>query len=87
MITVHDAAAIGDVFELGPNPVLTGPVARGEVGQVWKLTSEGAAWAVKEAFEPPHLTEAEHDTCDDQGHHELPEREAELLRCVHGGGL
>lgn len=63
MITVHDAAAIGDVFELGPNPVLTGPVARGEVGQVWKLTSEGAAWAVKEAFEPPHLTEAEHDAC------------------------
>jgi len=63
MITVNDAAAIGDVFELGPNPVLTGPVARGEVGQVWKLTSDTAAWAVKEAFEPPSPTEAEHDAC------------------------
>jgi hypothetical protein len=63
MITVNDAAAIGDMFGLGPNPVLTGPVARGEVGQVWKLTSETAAWAIKEAFEPPHPAEAEHDAC------------------------
>jgi hypothetical protein len=61
MITVNDAAAIADTFELGPNPVLTGPVARGEVGQVWKLTSDTAAWAVKEAFEQPDPTEAEHD--------------------------
>ena len=39
MITVGDAEAIGSAFQLGGNSVLTGPVARGEVGQIWKLTT------------------------------------------------
>ncbi len=61
MITVNDAGAVADAFDLGPGPVLTGPVARGEVGQVWQLTTDAAVWAVKEAFEPPDPAEAEHD--------------------------
>lgn len=61
MLTAHDAAAICDTFDLGPNPALTGPVARGEVGQIWRLTTDTADWAVKEAFEPPSFAEAEHD--------------------------
>lgn len=61
MITVRDAAAISATFELGPDPVLTGPVARGEVGQVWKLVSGVSTWAVKESFEPPDAAEAERD--------------------------
>ncbi len=61
MITVGDAEAIGSAFRLGGNSVLTGPVARGEVGQIWKLTTSDGEWAVKEAFEPPDAAEAEHD--------------------------
>ncbi|MDP2292398.1 MAG: aminoglycoside phosphotransferase family protein [Actinomycetota bacterium] len=61
MITTSDADAIGRAFALGPDAVLTGPVARGEVGQIWRLTTATADWAVKEAFEPPAAAEAEHD--------------------------
>lgn len=61
MLTTNDAEAVGNVFGLGPNPALAGPVARGEVGQVWRLTSAAGDWAVKEAFEPPLVAEAEND--------------------------
>lgn len=61
MITVTDAATIADAFDLGEDPRLDGPVARGEVGQIWKLTTATGHWAIKEAFEPPSLIEAELD--------------------------
>lgn len=61
MITEDDAATIARTFDLGPHPQLEGPVARGEVGQIWKLTTTTGRWAIKEAFEPPSRTEAEHD--------------------------
>ena len=38
---------------------MVGPVARGEVGQVWRLTTSGGEWAVKETFEPPPLGEVD----------------------------
>ncbi len=61
MLTTNNAEAISKTFGLGDDPVLTGPVARGEVGQIWKLTTDAAQWAIKEAFEAPSPTEAEHD--------------------------
>lgn len=61
MLSASDAEAIAFAFDLGPNPVLAGPVARGEVGQIWKLTTATAEWAIKETFEPPSSAEAEHD--------------------------
>jgi aminoglycoside phosphotransferase (APT) family kinase protein len=48
-----DARRILDEFGLGSDGVLTGPVARGEVGQVWRLATTDAVYAVKEPFEPP----------------------------------
>ncbi len=45
MLTANDAEATATSFDLGPNPVLAGPVARGEVGQIWKLIT-----ALQEAF-------------------------------------
>jgi Ser/Thr protein kinase RdoA (MazF antagonist) len=44
------AAAIAGHFSLGADAVLTGPVARGEQGQVWRITTALGAWAVKEPF-------------------------------------
>jgi thiamine kinase-like enzyme len=50
-------AAIASAFGLGSDVLLEGPVARGEVGQVWRLTTPNAVFAVKEPFEPPTLAE------------------------------
>ena len=61
MITAEDGESIATAFDLGPNPVLTGPVAHGEVGRVWRLVTETATWAVREAFEPPSASAEEHD--------------------------
>jgi Ser/Thr protein kinase RdoA (MazF antagonist) len=46
------AQEIADRFCLGEGARLSGPVARGEQGQVWRLTASSGVWAVKEIFEP-----------------------------------
>jgi aminoglycoside phosphotransferase (APT) family kinase protein len=52
------AAFIAERFSLGNNATLTGPVARGELGQVWRLTTSIGTWAVKEPFEPKSEAES-----------------------------
>jgi Ser/Thr protein kinase RdoA (MazF antagonist) len=59
MLTVADAGAVAACFDLGRDAVLTGPVARGEQGRIWRLTTARGTWAVKEPFEPPPAEEAE----------------------------
>jgi aminoglycoside phosphotransferase (APT) family kinase protein len=61
MLDGGDAATIADVFQLGEGARLSGPVARGEVGQVWRLSTALGEWAVKEPFEQPSPEEAEDD--------------------------
>ena len=61
MLDATDAAQIADIYSLGRNAVLSGPVARGEVGQVWRLTTSLGAWAIKEPFERPLAQEATDD--------------------------
>jgi len=53
MLRADDAQLIATVFGLGSSGVLDGPVARGEVGQVWRLETTDGVFAVKEPFEPP----------------------------------
>jgi len=53
MLRADSAQPIVDEFGLGSQGVLTGPVARGEVGQVWKLVAPAGVFAVKEPFEAP----------------------------------
>jgi Ser/Thr protein kinase RdoA (MazF antagonist) len=55
------AAAIADRYGLGADAVLSGPVARGEQGQVWRITTSVGAWAVKELFTLQTQTEARAD--------------------------
>jgi len=45
------AAAIAAHFSLGSDAVLSGPAARGEQGQVWRITTPLGAWAGKELFQ------------------------------------
>jgi Ser/Thr protein kinase RdoA (MazF antagonist) len=52
------AQEITDRFCLGEGAVLSGPVARGEQGQVWRLTASSGVWAVKEIFEAPSEEES-----------------------------
>lgn len=52
MLKSSHASLIAQRFSLGDHATMTGPVARGELGQVWRLTTSTGAWAVKEPFEP-----------------------------------
>lgn len=47
------AGEIASRYGLGRDAALSGPVARGEMGQVWRLTTANGAWALKEPFDPP----------------------------------
>jgi Ser/Thr protein kinase RdoA (MazF antagonist) len=59
MLSAADGDVIATVYGLGPAAELTGPVARGELGQIWRLTTDHGQWAVKEWFDPPDLVELE----------------------------
>jgi Phosphotransferase enzyme family len=51
MLTAGDAGRVAGEYELGPGPVMSGPVARGELGQIWRLESTLGVFAVKEWLE------------------------------------
>jgi Ser/Thr protein kinase RdoA (MazF antagonist) len=51
MLDAGHADAIARAFTLGDDATMIGPVARGELGQVWRLTTSSGSWAVKEPFE------------------------------------
>jgi len=57
VLSPTDAPRIAEAFDLGPTAVLTGPVARGVIGQVWRLETDRGAWAAKEWFEQPDVDE------------------------------
>ncbi|MET9762428.1 aminoglycoside phosphotransferase family protein [Streptomyces sp. NPDC006372] len=42
------ADRIAETYGLGPGPWTMSPVTRGALGQIWKLSGNGHAWAVKE---------------------------------------
>ncbi len=50
MISDGDAERIAAAYGLGAGARLHGPVARGEQGQVWRLTTDRGDFAVKEPF-------------------------------------
>jgi aminoglycoside phosphotransferase (APT) family kinase protein len=57
MLSAADAPRIATAFGLGEAALMTGPVARGVIGQIWRMETERGAWAVKEWFEPPDTDE------------------------------
>jgi hypothetical protein len=57
MLTAADAEHVAGAFGFGDGAVLAGPVARGELGQVWRLETERGAWAIKEPFAAPAVAE------------------------------
>lgn len=55
VLTDRDATAVSQAFGLGPAASLAGPISRGQLGQVWRLTTISGTFAVKEWFAPPDL--------------------------------
>jgi Ser/Thr protein kinase RdoA (MazF antagonist) len=55
------ASAVAAQYSLGVDAVLSGPVARGQQGQVWRLDTSLGAWAVKELFVAQTETDARAD--------------------------
>ena len=51
MLTPEDADHVAREFGLGERPEMSGPAARGELGQVWRLETARGTFAVKEWFE------------------------------------
>jgi Ser/Thr protein kinase RdoA (MazF antagonist) len=69
MLDVEDAAEIAERFSLGHGAELSGPVARGEIGQVWRLSTSRGAFAVKEPFDPvPEEEVREHANYQEAAH-------------------
>ena len=51
MLTASDAIRVAREFDLGEAPTMSGPVARGELGQIWQLRTAGGTFAIKEWFD------------------------------------
>ena len=49
MPEARHAGAIEAWYGLNSDPVLTGPVPRGQLGRVWRLMTSRSAWAVRAA--------------------------------------
>lgn len=61
MLPSH-AAALADRYGVGPATGLVGPVAKGRVGEIWRLDTDRGAYAVKTWREPPDPAEVAADT-------------------------
>ncbi len=61
MLTAATAQDVADAYGLGGSATLTGPVARGQLGQVWRLDTEAGTHAVKEWFATPDLATMSRD--------------------------
>jgi len=69
MLDPRDAVDLADRFSLGDDAALSGPVARGEVGQVWRLTTSRGTFAIKEQFDPfPDDEVSEHAAFQEAAH-------------------
>jgi Ser/Thr protein kinase RdoA (MazF antagonist) len=61
MLTSEAAGELAERFGLGVDARLAGPVARGQLGQVWRLTTAKGSFAVKEWFAGPDAADATRD--------------------------
>ena len=59
MLRAADAARVAATYGLGDVLAFTGPVARGVIGQIWRLDTSLGPWAVKEWFDEPVTEELE----------------------------
>jgi Ser/Thr protein kinase RdoA (MazF antagonist) len=61
VLSAADAVAVAAAYALGDGAVLAGPVAAGRLGDVWRLTTDRGAFAVKDARFPVEAAACERD--------------------------
>jgi Ser/Thr protein kinase RdoA (MazF antagonist) len=61
MLSPDAAGQLSARFALGADAHLEGPVARGQLGQVWRLSTDTGQFAVKEWFAGPDVAEIDRD--------------------------
>jgi Ser/Thr protein kinase RdoA (MazF antagonist) len=61
VLDLESIEALADRYALGRDAVLSGPVARGEQGRVWRLETSEGTWAAKELFVSQTETNARAD--------------------------
>lgn len=61
MLSGEAAEGVAEAYALGTGAVLEGPVARGQLGRVWRLRTDDADFAVKEWYAGPDPAVPESD--------------------------
>ncbi|MFC4786831.1 phosphotransferase enzyme family protein [Nocardioides sp. MAHUQ-72] len=61
MLEPHLGARVAGAFALGGHATLTGPVAAGRLGRVWRLETDRGTWAVKDTPHPVSAAEVARD--------------------------
>ncbi len=61
VLSSPDGGAVASAFGLPDTARLEGPVARGQLGQVWRLDTSAGPYAVKEWFAEPELYDVARD--------------------------
>lgn len=87
MLHASLAAAVADAFGLGRAPVLTGPVAQGRLGAIWRLETDEGWYAVKEARHLLDQTGTERDAAYQEAFHEAGLPMPAVVRAVDGAVL
>jgi aminoglycoside phosphotransferase (APT) family kinase protein len=81
------ADPIVDRYGLGAALSLEGPVARGEIGEIWRLQTDAGAYAVKESFEPITEVEVREDAAYQEAIHAAGISVPAVVRAVDGSVL
>lgn len=83
MLSLSDAERVAGLYGLGDAAVMSGPMARGEQGQVWRID---ITWTVgvEEPFEVPSLEEAVVGACDQEAMWSAGVPMPEMVRTVGG---
>lgn len=84
MLTPAAARVLAERFGLGACARLDGPVARGQLGQVWRLRTDTGLFAVKEWFAGPDAETAAQDAEFSQLARAAGVFTPEVVRTVHG---
>jgi hypothetical protein len=95
MLEIGDAAVVGGALggggaglekgcRLGDAATLSGPVARGEIGQIWRLSTTLGTFAVKEQFAPFPLEEVDEHADYQEAAHAAGIPSPAVFRAVDG---
>jgi hypothetical protein len=87
MLSSGDADGVAACFGLGGAAVMSGPVARGEPGQVWRVETARGRWAVKEPFDAPVPEEVADDAAYQDAVRAAGVPMPEIVRTVDGDVL